>query len=345
MLIPVWCPGVDNQKLVQSMGALQIAEIHTNVKIAAWPSLQSSNPFQPQIAEILTLLNGVMQEAQPRHEIEKLLIANLEQGASDSALEKIAKDYQLAALPAGAQADRAVLLARLFLDFGEKLGDDRFQRLRSGIPMMAATLKDYKERVPEIIRLVAPFCWVSPDSVIPIPAIMAQPTKGIRAIAWVRRWPFSERMYLFRALCTQSKLRFASPSALTSGASGAIFDHIVACLADKVCNDPEADQAAVNKRITKRAADGESVFLILATEGIDNTILMQVCTAFPNLCVFLHTDTMTEQELLEQFPSVQIVEPFLSKELESDARAGWGDCMKDAGLSSVRAANLEEFYP
>src|SRR6516164_2562121 len=38
LLVPVWCPGVTEQMLIDRMGALQIAEIQTNVKLPSWPA-------------------------------------------------------------------------------------------------------------------------------------------------------------------------------------------------------------------------------------------------------------------------------------------------------------------
>lgn len=343
-LVPVWCPKVNNQVLVQSMGALQIAEIHTNVKLAQWPAPATEASFHIQVQEIVKALEGVREQSQPRHEIEDLLILNLDLGtANDNALAAIANAYQLPPLPPGAKKDRAILLARLLIDSREVLGSPRFERLKNGIPTMMAALESSKDRTPRIVKLVAPFCWVSPDCVARIPALLSKPAGGIRAIAWVRRWPFSERMYLYRTFCTRSKLRIASPSELSGGANQAAFDHILACLGEKVCYDANAKISAVTKRIKKLADSGEPVFLILSADSVDGDLLTLICSTWPDLCVFLYTEKMDEHQLSAKFPTVQIVEPALVEDDETDARIGWGDCMVAAGWTAQQLQNLEEF--
>lgn len=226
-LVPVWCPGINNQVLVQNMGTLQIAEIHTNVKLASWPSPPDEESFAGTVQEIVNALEGVCEQAQPRHEIKDWVIKELFHGTDDNGLADIANAYQLPPLPPGAKKDRAILLARLLIDSSESLGSARFDRLKSGIPAMMAALESSKDRAPKIVKLVAPFCWVPADCVARIPALLSQPSGGIRAIAWVRRWPFSERMYLYRTFCARSKLRIVSPSELSGGGNQAAFDHIL----------------------------------------------------------------------------------------------------------------------
>lgn len=343
-LIPVWCSGVDEQVLVKRMGTLQIAEIHTNVKLAAWPVQGAEAAFDSQVQEIIQALEGVRQQAQPRHEIEDLLILDLDLGtANDNALAAIANAYQLPPLPPGAKKDRAILLARMLIDSKEALGYARFQRLKSGIPAMMAALESSKDRAPRIVKLVAPFCWVSPDCVARLPKLLSQPAGGIRAIGWVRRWQFSERMYLYRTFCTRSKLRIASPSELSGGSSQAAFDHILACLGEKVCHDATAKVNGVTKRIKKLADSGEPVFLILPADSIHDELLTLICSTWPDLCVFLYTEKMDEQQLVSKFPTVQVVQPPLVEDDEEDARIGWGDCMVAAGWTAQQLQNIEEF--
>jgi hypothetical protein len=341
-LVPVWCPGVSDTTLVQNMGALQIAEIHTDVKLAQWPQPGGAASYQPEVLQLISRLNGVLQETQPRHEIEKLLILELEHGTlTDAALADIADAYQLPALPPGAKKDRAALLARALIDSTDPLGDPRFDRLRMAIPAMLAAMNSPKDRVPKIVKLAAPFCWVSPAYVAQIPGIFAGGSASSRAIGWVRKWPFSERMYLYRTFCTRSNLWIVAPSELSG--SQAAFDHILACLGDKVCNDAGATVMAVSKRIKKLTGDGAAVFLILSADGIVDELLSQVRVAWPDLRIFLYTNQMSETELAAQFTDVQILEPALDENLEADARSGWGSCMKAAGWNSHQMQNLEEF--
>jgi hypothetical protein len=325
------------------MGALQIAEIHTNVKVVQWPEPGAAAPFAVEIQRIRDELEDVCGRAQPRNEIEQLLIQNLDSGAADDAdLAAIAGAYGIGALSAGAKSERAILLARLLLDFDDPLGDPRFQRLRNGLPTMRAALQNPKDRVPQIVKLVAPYCWVSPDCVARIPAALVQPTGGIRAIAWSRRWPLSERMYLYRAFGTRSKLRIVNASNLTAG-SKETFRHVVACLGERVCYDATAPESAVNKVIKKTAGNGELVVLILSADVIDDALLTKICSTFPDLCVFLHSSQMKDDDLRAQFPKVQLIEPALAEDDESDARIGWGDCIVAAGWNTQQVHNLEEF--
>jgi hypothetical protein len=345
-LVPVWCPGVDEQLLIQSMGPLQLQEIHTNIKLPPlWPPTATTDPaaFNEVVQQVAMTLEPAWEQTQPRHEIEDLLIKELNLGtANELALTAIADAYQLAPLPAGAKQDRANLLARLLLDPVVKLGDLRFQRLKNSIPTMMAALESAKDRVPRIIKLVAPFCWVPPESAGRIPALFLQPPSAVRAIGWIRKWKFSERMYLYRAYCTRSKLKITNASDLSGGGSQAILDHITVCLAEKVCNDPAAGSAAIAKRIRKLVGYGEPVFLILPADAMDASIVTAVCETWKELCVFLYTDRMDEQQLAAQFPGIQLVHPPLSTDDEDDACAGWGDCVAAAGWTRGRDS-LEEF--
>jgi len=345
-LVPVWCPDVNEELLVKSMGPLQLQEIHAKVKLLpSWPPKARTDPaaFDATVQQVAMTLETVQEQARPRHEIEDLLIKELNLGtANELALTAIADAYQLPPLPAGAKQDRANLLARLLLDPMVELGDLRFQRLKNGIPTMMAALESAKDRVPRIIKLVAPFCWVPPKSAGRLPGLFLQPPLGVRAIAWVRKWRFTERMYLYRAYCTRSKLKITNTSDLSGGGSQAILDHITACLAEKVCNDPMAAPAAIAKRIHKLAGYGEPVFLILPADAIDASIVTAVCQTWKELCVFLYTEQMDEQQLAEEFPGIQLVQPPLSTDDEDDACAGWGDCVAAAGWTRGRDS-LEEF--
>jgi hypothetical protein len=345
-MVPVWCPDVNEQLLINSMGPLQIQEIHTNVKLLhSWPPMATTDPaaFDDTVRHVATKLGTVREQARPRHEIEDLLIKELNLGtANEAALTAIANAYGLPSLPAGAKQDRANLLARELLDPVVKLGDLRFQRLKNSIPTMMTALESAERRVRHIIKLVAPFCWVPPKSAGRLPALFLQPPSGVRAIAWMRKWKFSERMYLFRAYCSRLKLKITNASDLSGGGRQAILNHITACLADKVCNNKEANAAAIAKRIHNLVGKGELVFLILPADGIDASIVTEVCETWKELCVFLYTEQMDEEQLGKQFPDVQLVQRSPSVDDEDDACAGWGDCADAAGWTRGRDS-LEEF--
>jgi TIR domain len=44
LLVPIWCPAVDEQVLTGRMGALQLSEIQTGLKLAAWPANAANDP-------------------------------------------------------------------------------------------------------------------------------------------------------------------------------------------------------------------------------------------------------------------------------------------------------------
>jgi hypothetical protein len=97
MLVPVWCPDVNEQILMQSMGALRLQEIHTNVKLLApWPPKATTDPaaFDDTVRKVATALETVREQARPRHEIEDLLIKELNLGTvNELALTTIADAY------------------------------------------------------------------------------------------------------------------------------------------------------------------------------------------------------------------------------------------------------------
>jgi TIR domain len=123
-LVPVWCPDVNEQILLKNMGALQLQEIHTNVKLRPpWPpkATTDSAAFDHTVRQVESALQIVREQGRSRPEIEDLLIKELNLGTSNElALTTIADAYELPPLPAGAKHDRANL-ARLLLDPVEKL--------------------------------------------------------------------------------------------------------------------------------------------------------------------------------------------------------------------------------
>jgi hypothetical protein len=185
--VPVWCPGVTEQVLVDRMGALQIGEIQTNVKMTAWPAM-----FDDIADAVVAALAPVLTRLQARHDIEERLINELSFGTgSEAALNAIAAKYGLAPFPAGAKQDVAATLARRLLDSSAPLGEPRFTYLASGLSTMKTAITD-APRVPRIVNLVAPFCWVLPQSALRVALLAALPAGQARVVAWARSWCLSE---------------------------------------------------------------------------------------------------------------------------------------------------------
>ena len=127
-----------------------------------------------------------------------------------------------------------------------------------------------------------------------------------------------------------TKLKIATASDAAGGSTGAILDHIRSVLALEVCHRSDETQARVAARIKSLAQQGVPVFLVLRTRAVDGTVLSDIFTRWPELCVFLYADESDEAHLREQFPGVPFLEPPLASEEEDAARIGWGDCMAEA---------------
>lgn len=113
-----------------------------------------------------------------------------------------------------------------------------------------------------------------------------------------------------------------------------LANQVLSCLGERVCFDSTANIIAVAKRIKKLADSGQPVFLVLRADVISGELLNLICSTWPDLCVFLYTDKMNEQQLSAQFPPVQLVQPALVEDEEADARIGWGDCMRTSATSN-----------
>jgi hypothetical protein len=267
---------------------------------------------------------------QARHNIEKLLINELDLGTgSEAALKQIAAEYGLPSFPAGAKQDAATTLARRLLDSSAPLGEQRFKYLASGLGVMKTAFTEAL-RVPRIVNLVAPFCWVSPQSVLHVALLLAQPPGHARVVAWARSWCLSERMYLHRGFCTRdtTKLKIARASDAAGGSTEAILDHIRSVLADKVFHDVHKTAAKVADKIKALAQEGVPVFLLLPAHAVDASVLTEAQARWPELCVFLFGEN--EQEIRCGFPGVTFLDPPLTPDQEEAARTGWGDCMEEA---------------
>jgi hypothetical protein len=336
LIIPIWCPGVDEKLLTDRMGALQLSEIQTNLKLAAWPANAANDPaaFDSVCRQAVSLLTTLKSKLQARSNAEDLLIKDLNLGTpSEDALAAIAADFNLPPMPSGAKLDLATVLARRILDFDAALGAQRFQALLAAIDTMKAAMTDSRDRVPRIVNLVAPFCWVTPAAAARLTALSSLPPATVRAVAWKRSWPLSERMYLYRGYCTRSPalIRIANVSDTAGGTSVAILAHIQSVLAKEVCRQPASDiqLAAKIKDLTRQ---GVPVFLLLPARAVDATILAEVSKRWPEVCMFLFGEELDEVQLREQFPGVEFVDPAPEFQDESDARTGWGDCMIAAGI-------------
>jgi hypothetical protein len=335
-LIPVWCPGVTAEVLTDRMGALQLGEIQTNIKIAAWPPGAADSPgvFDDRGRQAVEQLSAHRARLQARHEVEDLLITHLNSGtANEGDLRTIADKYNLPPTPAGAKKDLAEALARHILDFGVPLGPKRFEELAGGIGTMMAAMSD-ATRVPKIINLVAPFCWVSPAAAVRVAALCTLPSGLPRAIAWQRSWLLSERMYVYRGYCTRSKLKLkiATASDGAGGTAELILDHIRSVLAREVCQDQAAGVIEVAAKIKDLAARSIPVFLVLPARALDSAILSEVFGRWPEVCVFLFGEELDQAQVREQFPAVEFLDPPLTGGDESAAKMGWGECMDEAGI-------------
>jgi hypothetical protein len=213
------------------------------------------------------------------------------------------------------------------------LGAQRFQALLAAIDTMKAAMTDARDRVPRIVNLVAPFCWVTPAAAARLTSLSALPPAKVRAVAWKRSWPLSERMYLYRGYCTRSPalIRIANVSDTAGGTSASILAHIQSVLAKEVNRQPVSD-AQLAAKIKDLARQGVPVFLLLPARAVDATILSEVSKRWPEVCMFLFGEELDEVQLREQFPGVEFVDPAPAFQDETDARTGWGDCMIAAGI-------------
>src|SRR5262249_28070684 len=80
-LIPIWCPGVDEQLLIREMGALQISEIQSKIPLPQWPANAADQQSFAGIADqVLQTLEVVRARFQARSETEKDLAWHFEHG-------------------------------------------------------------------------------------------------------------------------------------------------------------------------------------------------------------------------------------------------------------------------
>jgi hypothetical protein len=336
LMIPIWCD-VNEKRLTDRMGALQLSEIQTNFKLDEWPANAANDPavFDPLCGQVVGLLTTLKSKLQARHDAEDLLIKDLFHGtATEAALTDIAAYFNLPPMPNGAKLDLAIALARRILDFDAALGPQRFQALLAAIDTMNAAMSDAGKTVPKIVNMVAPFCWVSGPAAARLTALPALPPAQLRAVGWKRSWPLSERMYLYRGYCTRSSklIRIASVSDTAGGASASILAHIQSELSKEVCRQP-ASVSQLAGKIKDLARQGVPVFLLLPARAVDAAILSEVSQKWPEVCMFLFGDELDEVQLREQFPGVELLDPAPAFQDEFDARTGWGDCMIAAGIS------------
>ena len=335
-LVPIWCPAITERVLADDMGALQLSEIQSNIRLTAWPAdVVASSAFDHEARQVAARLATLLTRAQARHDVEDLLIKQLNLGTpTEEALREIAVEYKLTPVPAGSKKDLATALARHLLDFRVPLGSGRFRGLAGGIDTMMTAMSDASDRVPKIVNLVAPFCWVSPAGAAQVAALSARPSGHTRAIAWKRSWSLSERMYVYRGYCTRSKtkLKIVNVSDGAGGTAASILEHIRSVLAREVCHNQEAGASHVAAKISDLAKQGVPVFLLLPARAVDATVLADVARLWSELCVFLFGDELDEAQVRDQFPGVEFVAPALEAEDESAARTGWGECMDAAGI-------------
>ena len=114
LLIPIWCPGVTHAILTDRMGALQLSEIQTNIRLDGWPLGAPNVPsaFNDVCRQAVARLTTLQASIQARHDVEDLLIKQLNLGTpNEEALREIATQYNLAPMPTGSKKDLAAALA------------------------------------------------------------------------------------------------------------------------------------------------------------------------------------------------------------------------------------------
>lgn len=327
LLIPVWCDGITEAVLSDRMDALQLGEIQTGIKLPL--------PVEDVAEQVATRLAALLTRLQARHDAEDLLTKQLNLGTpNEEALREIAVEYKLPP-QAGSKKDLAAALARHILDFGVPPGPQRFHELACGIDTMMAAMSDAADRVPKIINLVSPFCWVQPAGAVRVAVLSALPQGQQRAIAWNRSWLLSERMYVYRGYCTRSKtkLKIANASDGAGGGAGSILEHIRSVLAREVCHDQQAGEVQLAAKIKELAKQAVPVFLLVPACALDAAVLSEIFLRWPEVCVFLFGEELDEAQVRDQFPGVEFVDPPLAMADESAARTGWGECMDAAGIS------------
>jgi hypothetical protein len=336
-LIPVWCPEVTEEVLIREMGALQIAEVQTKVTLPGWPENATIASFDNEAEKVLQVLETVRSRFAARHETEERLINKFNLGTpSEEALTTIADDYELPAMPTGAKRDRATALARRILDFDAPPGPARFQKLLAGVETMKTAMNNPNTSVPEVINLVAPFCWVSPEGAIRVATVLSpRVAPQSKVIAWRRSWTLSERMYLYRAYCTRSKakLKIVDISDRAGGTGTSILDHIRSSLAKEVCHNRLAPETAVQAKTKELVAQGVPIFMILPADGIDAAILTDVCSRWADVGIILYGDKLDQDQVRQHFPGIEFIQPPLRPDEEAIAQTGWGECMDVAGIS------------
>jgi hypothetical protein len=348
LLLPVWCPGVTEQLLAEHMGALQLGEIQSSVKLDAWPpdAQTDDSAFDLKVNMLRNSLEQVRIRYRARNDFEDQLFKILNsQTPNDEALADIADAYGLPPLPSGAKRDQAAMLARHLLDLDDPLGPDRFEHLADGIDTLNAVLNDSKEKVPKIINLVAPFCWVPQEGAIALAALAAGPA-GQRRAVWRRSWRISERMYLYRAYGTYltTKLKIVDASNGAGGRLADILAHIQSCLAYKICHDRQAAPKRVQDKIRELAGLGVPVFLLIPEYPLDAETLSKICEEWPEVAVILHGRDLAPDAAGRKFPGIAFLEPPLAPEAEDEARTGYGDCMEVAGVSDEQLDSGETFF-
>jgi hypothetical protein len=334
-LIPIWCPGVDEQLLIKEMGALQISEIQSKIPLPQWPANAADQLSFAGIADqVLQTLEVVRARFRERSDAERLLALLFEHGTpTEQALTELSDQYGMAAMPNGAKKDRATALARCLVDFDVPIGAKRFTRLLAGIETMKAVMNEASSKVPQVINLVAPYCWVSPEAAIRLAALVARGANQMKVVAWRRSWTLSERMYLYRAFCTtKSKVKVVYISDRAGGHGESIMEHIRSVLAKEVCHIGSASESAVRTRTRQLLDDGVLVFLVVPIKTVDAAIVRDVCTKWPDVSVILFGDNLELNDLQTYFPGVDFIDPPLVREDEENAQTGWGECMDVAGV-------------
>jgi len=335
-LVVVWTPGIYETSLPSNFLPVQLAEIQCTSLIDWTP-----NTMTAKREEIVLELEKV-RGREARHPIERELIQKFLYRADAQGLRDLAKVYGAPVMPEGALRDQAVALARHLLDVELVPGDERFDNLRSGLPLMRNVMMDGSD-AQKVVKLLAPFCWVDPEAAVQLPKV-TDDEGNRRSFAWRREWPLAERMYLYRTYCSQSvdTIRIATVTNGWGGDVNELLGHVQSQLAKAVAY-PGAPDSIILERLKKLASKGVAVYLLLGCKALDTAIAEQIRSRWRDVCLFLFDEKLTRDSAKAILPGVFYLTPELESDVERHARMQWIDCLEEAGADRTDAERDDIF--
>ena len=150
------------------MGALQLSEIQTNIRLDGWPLGAPNVPsaFNDVCRQAVARLTTLQASIQARHDVEDLLIKQLNLGTpNEEALREIATQYNLAPMPTGSKKDLAAAHLRSAADcpisrgrwpVARRPGRSRRQRARGGARMAGPALHVDEAEVILVVEPAGP---------------------------------------------------------------------------------------------------------------------------------------------------------------------------------------------